>query len=82
MAEQCHLSSLCLSFCYKLSAQQGEVLISILRARGCLQQLELMAHPASPLGLEMLSSTSSLTHLSLCGVQAITDQDVEMVSLR
>ena len=82
MAEHCSLSALCVSFCYKLPAWQGEVLVSLLRARGCLLRLELMAHPLSSLALEMLASMSSLTRLSLCGVQTLTDQGVELVSGR
>lgn len=33
----------------------------------------------TPLAMEMLASTSSLTSLDLCGVSALNDQMVEMV---
>lgn len=79
MAEQCNLSSLSISFCYKVTSQQIEILVSLLRARGSLHTFEAMGVTVSPLALEMLASTSCLTHLSLCGVQVVNDEMVEMV---
>ena len=79
MAEQCKLSSLCLSFCYKVTPQACEVIISLLRASGCLVRLKAMGLHISPLAMEMLASTSSLVSLDLCGVPAMTDDMVEMV---
>ena len=80
MAERCTLSSLGISFCYKVAPQQLEVLVSLLRARGILTNFEAMGIGISPLALEMLASTSCLTNLSLCGVPSVTDDAVEMVS--
>lgn len=79
MAEQCSLSSLSISFCYKVTPQHIEILVSLLRAKGMLHTFEAMGVVISPLALEMLSSTSCLTHLSLCGVQGVDDNMVEMV---
>ncbi len=80
MAERCNLSSLCISFCYKVSRSSMEVVISLLRASGNIVKFEAMGISLSPIGLEMLSSTSCLTHLCLCGVPAITDESLEMVN--
>lgn len=79
MAEQCNLSSLSISFCYKVTSSQIEILVSLLRARGSLHTFEAMGVTVSPLALEMLASTNCLTHLSLCGVQVVNDEMVEMV---
>lgn len=79
MAERCRLSSLCLSFCYKVTPQACEVIVSLLRARGGLAKLEVMGLNISPLALEMLASTLSLTTLDLCGVPAVNDDTIDMV---
>lgn len=79
MAERCSLSSLCLSFCYKVTPQACEVIVSLLRAKGSLVRLEAMGLNISPLAMEMLASTSSLTSLDLCGVTAANDEMIEMV---
>ena len=79
MAEQCSLSSLCLSFCYKVTPQACEVIISLLRASGHMMKLEVMGLNITPLAMEMLASTTSLTTLDLCGVPAMNDDMVEMV---
>jgi len=79
MAERCNLSSLSISFCYKVTSSQIEILVSLLRARGNLHTFEAMGVTVSPLALEMLASTYCLTHLSLCGVQVVNDEMVEMV---
>lgn len=73
------MSSLCISFCYKLAPQACEVMVSLLRAKGSLTKLDAMGVGATPLVLEMLASTSSLTTLDLCGVSAVNDNMVEMV---
>ena len=80
MAERCNLSSLCLSFCYKVTPQACEVIISLLRASGSLVKLEVMGLNITPLAMEMLASTPSLTTLDLCGVPAMNDNMVEMVN--
>lgn len=80
MAEQCKLTSLCLSFCYKVTPQACEVIVSLLRANGGLVKFEAMGLNISPLAMEMLASTSSLGSLDLCGVPAMRDEMVEMVS--
>lgn len=82
MAERCSLSSLCLSFCYKVTPQACEVIVSLLRAKGSLVRLEAMGLNISPLAMEMLASTSSLTSLDLCGVTAANDEMIEMVQDR
>lgn len=81
MAESCNLSSLCLSFCYKVTPQACEVIVSLLRAKGSLVKLEAMGLSVSPLAMEMLASTSSLATLDLCGVPAMNDDMVKMVSV-
>ena len=80
MAESCPISSLNISFCYKVPSQQVEVIVSILRAKGTLQSFEAMGISLSPIGLELLASTATLTKLSLCGVTLMNDERVEMVS--
>lgn len=80
MAEQCSLTSLGMSFCYKVLPQQMEILISLLRAKGSVHTFEAMGISISPLGMEMLASASNLTHVSLCGVPGLTDEMVELVS--
>lgn len=80
MAECCPISSLNISFCYKVPSQQVEVMVSILRAKGTLQIFEAMGITLSPIGLELLASTATLTKLSLCGVTLMNDERVEMVS--
>ena len=79
MAEHCPISSLNVSFCYKVPAQQIEIVISTLRAKGTLQSFKAMGTTLSSIGLELLSQTSSLTKLSLCGVALINDEAIEMV---
>ncbi len=74
------MSSLCLSFCYKVTPQACEVIISLLRARGSLTKLEVMGLSITPLAMEMLASTTSLTALDLCGVPAVNDDMIEMVN--
>ena len=79
MAESCPISSLNISFCYKVPAGEVEVIVSILRAKGTLQNFEAMGIVVSPVGLELLSSTQSLTKLSLCGVALVSDEIVDLV---
>lgn len=79
MAERCNLSSLCLSFCYKVTPQACEVIVSLLRAGGSLIKFEAMGLNVSPLAMEMLASTTSLQTLDLCGVSAMNDDMVKMV---
>ena len=79
MAERCDLSWLNISFCYKVTPQNIEILISLLRAKATLQTFEAMGIDVSPLALEMVQSTRCLTRLSLCGVPAMTDERVETV---
>lgn len=79
MAERCDLSTLCMSFCYKVSPQSVEIIISLLRAKGSLKTFEAMGIGVSPLAMEMIASTSCLTTLALCGVTALTDDMVELV---
>lgn len=79
MAENCPISSLNISFCYKVPAQQVEIIVSMLKAKGTLQSFEAMGISLSPIGLELLTSTQSLTKLSLCGVTQVTDETVDMV---
>ena len=79
MAEKCNLSSLCISFCYKVTPRACEVVVSLLRAKGSLAKLDIMGVGVTPLVMEMLASTSSLTTLDLCGVSALNDEMVEMV---
>ena len=68
-----------MSFCYKVSPQACEVIISLLRAKGTFSKFQAMGLNITPLAMEMLASTSSLTSLDLCGVSALNDQMVEMV---
>lgn len=79
MAEKCGLSSLCLSFCYKVVPQACEVVVSLLRARGTLTKFQAMGLNVTPLAMEMLASTSSLVTLDLCGVPAMNDETMGMV---
>ena len=79
MAENCPISSLNISFCYKVPAQQVEIILSMLRAKGSLQNFEAMGITLSPIGFELLTSTQSLTKLSLCGVALINDKMVDLV---
>ena len=79
MAENCPISSLNISFCYKVSAQEVEIIVSMLRAKGTLQNFEAMGVTLSPIGVELLTSTLSLTKLSLCGVALMTDETVDLV---
>ena len=81
MAENCPISSLNISFCYKVPAQQVEIIVSMLKAKGTLQSFEAMGTLLSPIGLELLTSTQSLTKLSLCGVTQVTDETVDMVCI-
>ena len=53
--------------------------MSMLKAKGTLQSFEAMGIQLSPIGLELLTSTHSLTKLSLCGVTQVTDETVDMV---
>ena len=76
------MSWLNISFCYKVSPQNIEIMISLLRAKGTLQTFEAMGIDVSPLAMEMVQSTRCLTRLSLCGVPALTDDKVELVSGR
>jgi NADH:ubiquinone oxidoreductase subunit E len=68
-----------ISFCYKLTSQNIEIMISLLRAKGTLHTFEAMGIYVTPLAMEMVQSTSSLTRLSLCGVPALTDERLEQV---
>lgn len=52
----------------------------MLRAKGTLQSFEAMGHLLSPIGLELLVSTHSLNKLSLCGVNLVTDDTVDLVA--
>ena len=79
MAEKCDLTKLCISFCYKVSPQNVDIIVSLLRARGKMATFEAMGISMSPLVMEMISSASCLTSLSLCGVTALTEDAVEMV---
>ena len=79
MAERCDITELCISFCYKVSPQNVDIIVSLLRARGKLTKFEAMGIGMSPLTMEMIASASCLTSLSLCGVTALTDDTVEMV---
>ena len=79
MAEKCDLTKLCISFCYKISPQNVDIIMSLLRARGKMATFEAMGISMSPLVMEMISSASCLSSLSLCGVTALTDDAVEMV---
>ena len=81
MAENCPISSLNISFCYKVPAQRVEIIVSMLKAKGTLQSFEAMGTLLSPIGLELLTSTQSLTKLSLCGVTQVTDETVDMVCI-
>ena len=80
MAEHCSLTTLHVSFCYKVLQQHMEVIVSLLRAKGAFQTFEAMGINLSNLAIEMLASTSCLTHLCLCGVPGLNDGMVEMVS--
>lgn len=80
MAENCPISSLNISFCYKVMAQQLEIIVSMLRAKGTLQSFEAIGVTLSPIGVELLTSTLSLTKLSLCGIALINDDIVDLVS--
>lgn len=82
LAENCDLSSVDLGFCYKISSQSLEVVVSILRAKGCLISLDVMGIDCSVLGLELIASTTCLTSLALCGVKSLTDEHVEMITSR
>ena len=79
IAERCNLSWLNISFCYKVSPQNIEIMISLLRAKGTLHTFEAMGIDVSPLAMEMVQSTRCLTRLSLCGIPALTDQRLEEV---
>ena len=79
MAESCPISSLNMSFCYNVSAENVEIIASMLRAKGTLQSFEAMGRVLSPIGLELLVSTHTLTKLCLCGVAVVTDETVELV---
>ena len=79
MAESCSLTTVCISFCYKVSPQNVDVIISLLRAKGTLTTFEAMGIGVSPLAMEMIASTSCLTTLALCGVTALTDDTIELV---
>ena len=79
IAEQCNLSWLNISFCYKISQKNIEIMISLLRAKGTLHTFEAMGISVSPLAMEMIQSTRCLTTLSLCGVPALMDDKVELV---
>ena len=81
MAERCNLCSLCLSFCYKVSKHNLDVIISLLRAKGILHTFEALGVGVSPTALELLASTSCLAYLSLCGVPRVTDESVELVGV-
>lgn len=79
MAEKCSLSSLCLSFCYKVTSHACEVIVSLLRARGSLAKFEVVGLNITPLVIEMLASTPTLTTLDLSGVACVNDDMLEMV---
>ena len=79
IAECCNLSWLNISFCYKVTPQNIEIMISLLRAKGTLHTFEAMGIDVTPLAMEMVQSTRCLTRLSLCGVPALTDQRLEQV---
>ena len=80
MVEMCNITSLSISFCYKVCVQKLEVVFSTLRAKGSIHCLEMLGITVSPLTVEVLSFfPPSLTHLSLCGVQTLTDSMVDMV---
>lgn len=79
IAECCNLSWLNISFCYKVTSQNIEIVISLLRAKGTLHTFEAMGIDVTPLAMEMVQSTRCLTRLSLCGVPALNDQRLEQV---
>lgn len=81
MAENCPISSLNMSFCYKVQAHEVEIMVSILRAKGTLENFEAMGQTLSPIGLELLASTHTLTNISLCGVAMVTDDLVCVYTL-
>ena len=80
MAENCSLRVLNISFCYKISSDSLDVLISTLKAKECLTSINMMGVSLRGLGMEFLSTCSSLTHLSLSGVRELDDNNLEMVS--
>ena len=82
MAEKCCLSFLCISFCYKVPPQACEVICSLLRAKGTFIRFQAIGLNITPLAIELLASTTSLTSLDLCGVSAVNDEMVEMVNCK
>ena len=81
MAENCSLTSLNVSFCYKIESQSLDVLISTMKAKNTLTTIDMMGVPLCGLGMEFLSTCSTLTNLSLSGVTELTDNNLEMVHI-
>ncbi len=78
MAERCDLTELWISFCYKVSQPNIDIIVSLLRAKRRMVTFEGMGIGMSTLSMEMIAA-SCLTSLSLCGVTALTDSTVDMV---
>lgn len=79
LAETCCIEHLKVSFCYKVPAPSLDILITTLKAKGCLKSLELMGDTLGDFGPEFLVSCRSLTHLFLSGVKEITDEKFKTV---
>ena len=82
MAESCPLSHLDLSFCYKVSKESLDIVVTTLKAKGCLKRFVSLGMGFSPITVELLSSVPSLTHLCLCGVTELSDAMIGVVSVR
>ena len=60
--------------------QGCDVIVSLLRAGGMLQRLDAIGLMLSPVAIEMLYSTASLSSLILCGVLTLNDDGVDKAS--
>ncbi|XP_064381962.1 F-box/LRR-repeat protein 7-like isoform X2 [Halichondria panicea] len=79
MAERCDLTDLWISFCYKISQPNIDIIVSLLRAKERMVTFNAMGIGMSTLSMQMIAA-SCLTSLSLCGVTALTDSTVDMIT--
>ncbi|KAL5471143.1 hypothetical protein EMCRGX_G029226 [Ephydatia muelleri] len=80
MAESCPLSYLDLSFCYKVSKEHLDIIVTTLKAKSSLKHFVSLGMGFSPITVELLSSVPSLTHLSLCGVTELNDAMIDVIT--
>ncbi|KAL5471170.1 hypothetical protein EMCRGX_G029257 [Ephydatia muelleri] len=76
----CPLAYLDLSLCYKVGKEDMTNVVASIKARNSLQHFVCIGGTVSTVCIEVLSSTPSLTHLCLCGIQELSDEMIGMIT--